>query len=383
MRPEMMKQVEELRGVNAVKVKEAKEKGQKVVGTYCVFSPHEIAMAADAIPVTLCGTKEEPIAAAEEKLPRNLCPLIKSSYGYAVTDTCPYFYFSDVLLAETTCDGKKKMYELMGEIKPMHIMNLPQQSEGKENLQYWENEMLKFKGFLEASFETEITEEKLKEAIKLGNRERQVMKDLHELNRVKPAPLSGKDMMMAQWLKGFNIDKEAGIKIIEDLIEETKHMIDRGESPFTKETPRILLTGVPIGSGSEKVLDILEESGASVVALENCTGYKGLDRMIDEEKAPITAIAEKYLSTPCSCMTPNNGRIDLLKRLARDYQVDGVVDLTWQACHTYNIESYNVGKFVKEELNLPFTQIETDYSDSDRGQLKVRIEAFLEQIQGS
>lgn len=383
MRPEMMKQVEELRGVNAVKVKEAKEKGQKVVGTYCVFSPHEIAMAADAIPVTLCGTKEEPIAAAEEKLPRNLCPLIKSSYGYAVTDTCPYFYFSDVLLAETTCDGKKKMYELMGEIKPMHIMNLPQQSEGEENLQYWENEMLKFKGFLEASFETEITEEKLKEAIKLGNRERQVMKDLHELNRVKPAPLSGKDMMMAQWLKGFNIDKEAGIKIIEDLIEETKHMIDRGESPFTKETPRILLTGVPIGSGSEKVLDILEESGASVVALENCTGYKGLDRMIDEDKAPITAIAEKYLSTPCSCMTPNNGRIDLLKRLARDYQVDGVVDLTWQACHTYNIESYNVGKFVKEELNLPFTQIETDYSDSDRGQLKVRIEAFLEQIQGS
>lgn len=383
MRPEMMKQVEELRGVNAVKVKEAKEKGQKVVGTYCVFSPHEIAMAADAIPVTLCGTKEEPIAAAEEKLPRNLCPLIKSSYGYAVTDTCPYFYFSDVLLAETTCDGKKKMYELMGEIKPMHIMNLPQQSEGEENLQYWENEMLKFKGFLEASFETEITEEKLKEAIKLGNRERKVMKDLHELNRVKPAPLSGKDMMMAQWLKGFNIDKEAGIKIIEELIEETKHMIDRGESPFTKETPRILLTGVPIGSGSEKVLDILEESGASVVALENCTGYKGLDRMIDENKAPITAIAEKYLSTPCSCMTPNNGRIDLLKRLARDYQVDGVVDLTWQACHTYNIESYNVGKFVKEELNLPFTQIETDYSDSDRGQLKVRIEAFLEQIQGS
>ncbi len=382
MRPEMMKQVEELRGVNAVKVKEAKEKGQKVVGTYCVFSPHEIAMAADAIPVTLCGTKEEPIAAAEEKLPRNLCPLIKSSYGYAVTDTCPYFYFSDVLLAETTCDGKKKMYELMGEIKPMHIMNLPQQSEGEENLQYWENEMLKFKGFLEASFETEITEEKLKEAIKLGNRERQVMKDLHELNRVKPAPLSGKDMMMAQWLKGFNIDKEAGIKIIEDLIEETKHMINRGESPFTKETPRILLTGVPIGSGSEKVLDILEESGASVVALENCTGYKGLDRMIDEDKAPITAIAEKYLSTPCSCMTPNNGRIDLLKRLAKDYQVDGVVDLTWQACHTYNIESYNVGKFVKEELHLPFTQIETDYSDSDRGQLKVRIEAFLEQIQG-
>ena len=382
MRPSLMEKVEEQRGVNSVKIKEASEQGKKVVGTYCVFSPHEIAMAADAIPVTLCGTKEEPIAAAEEKLPRNLCPLIKSSYGFAVTDTCPYFYFSDVLLAETTCDGTKKMYELMGEIKPMHVMNLPQQGEGEENLKFWETEMEKFKSFLEESFDRKITDEDLRAAIKLGNRERQVMKDLHELNRVKPAPLSGKDMMMAQWLKGFNVDKEAGIRLVEDLIVETKEMISEGKSPYTAETPRILLTGVPIGAGSEKVLEVLEESGASVVALENCTGYKGLDTMIDEEKEPIKAIAEKYLSTPCSCMTPNNSRLDLLGRLARDYQVDGVVDLTWQACHTYNIESYQVGKFVKEELEMPFIQIETDYSNSDRGQIKVRVEAFLEQIQG-
>ena len=381
MRPSLMKEVEELRGINSVKIKEASERGEKIVGTYCVFSPHEIAMAAGAIPVTLCGTKEEPIASAEEKLPRNLCPLIKSSYGFAVTDTCPYFYFSDVLLAETTCDGKKKMYELMGEIKPMHIMNLPQQAEGKDNLYFWENEMQRFKGFLEESFDRKITEEDLREAIKLGNKERKVMRDLHELNKAKPAPLSGKDMMMAQWLKGFNVDKESGIKLIEDLIEETKGLMEKGESPFTENTPRILLTGVPIGAGSEKVLDIIEESGACVVALENCTGYKGLDRMIDEEKTPIRAIAEKYLSTPCSCMSPNHGRLDLLRRLAKDYQVDGVVDLTWQACHTYNIESYQVGQFVKNDLGLPFIQIETDYSNSDRGQIKVRVEAFIEQIQ--
>ena len=101
----------------------------------------------------------------------------------------------------------------------------------------------------------------------------------------------------------------------------------------------------------------------------------------DEEKDPITALAEKYLSTPCSCMTPNNGRLDLIGRLAREYDVDGVVDLTWQACHTYNIESFTVKKFVQEELNLPFIQIETDYSDSDTGQVKVRVEAFLETIE--
>ncbi|SCX91509.1 double-cubane-cluster-containing anaerobic reductase [Alkaliphilus peptidifermentans] len=378
MRPVLMEKVEELRGINSVKIKEASEAGQKVVGMYCVFSPQEIALAAGAIPVTLCGTKQEPIEDAEKELPRNLCPLIKSSYGFAITDKCPYFYFSDVLLAETTCDGKKKMYELMGKIKPMHVMNLPQTADGEQALAYWKDEVVRFKSFLEDKLGVEITEEKLRDAVKLANRERRALKKLHQLNAHKPAPLTGMDMMLAQWLKGFNVDKKAGIKLIEDLIIEIEERMLEGKYAFDESAPRILLTGVPIGSGSEKVLKILEEVGASVVALENCTGYKGLDVMVEEEKEPILAIAEKYLSTPCSCMSNNNRRLDLINRLAKEYQVDAVVDLTWQACHTYNIESFTVKKYVKDQLNLPFLQIETDYSDSDIGQIKVRVEAFLE-----
>lgn len=381
MRPLIMEEVEALRGVNSVKIKEAHEAGKKVVGMYCVFSPSEIALAADAISVTLCGTTQGPIEDAEKELPRNLCPLIKSSYGFAITDKCPYFYFSDILLAETTCDGKKKMYELMGKIKPMHIMNLPQTADDEDSLELWKKEMVKFKNFLEEKLEVEITDDKLRDAIKLMNRERDAMKRLHKLNAHKPAPLSGMDMMLAQWLKGFNVDKEAGINLIERLIDEVEERMEKGIYAFDEKAPRILLTGCPIGSGSEKVLKALEEAGASVVALENCTGYKGLDVMVDENKDPITALAEKYLSTPCSCMTNNNGRLDLIGRLAKEYDIDGVVDLTWQACHTYNIESFTVKKFVQEELNLPFIQIETDYSDSDTGQVKVRVEAFLETIE--
>lgn len=380
MRPAIMEEVEALRGINSVKIKEASEAGKKVVGMYCVFSPQEIAIAADAITVTLCGTKQEPIEDAEKELPRNLCPLIKSSYGFAVTGKCPYFHFSDVLLAETTCDGKKKMYELMGKIKPMHIMNLPQTAQGEEALELWKNEMNRFKSFLEQQFNVEITDEKLKAAIKLMNRERSAMKRLHKLNAHKPAPMTGMDMMLSQWLKGFNVDKEAGIELIERVIKEVEEQMSKGIYAFDEKAPRILLTGCPIGSGSEKVLKILEESGASVVALENCTGYKGLDVMVDENIDPITALAEKYLSTPCSCMSNNNGRLDLIERLAKEYQVDGVVDLTWQACHTYNIESFTVKNFVKDKLNLPFIQIETDYSDSDAGQIKTRVEAFIETI---
>jgi benzoyl-CoA reductase/2-hydroxyglutaryl-CoA dehydratase subunit BcrC/BadD/HgdB len=386
LRPQIMEEVEGLRGVNSVKIKEAHEAGKKVVGMYCVFSPSEIALAADAISVTLCGTTQEPIEAAEKELPRNLCPLIKSSYGFALLDTCPYFHFSDVLLAETTCDGKKKMYELMGEIKPMHIMNLPQTANDKDSLGLWKNEMVKFKEYLEKQFEVEITDEKLRDAIKLMNRERTAMRKLHKLNAHKPAPLSGMDMMLAQWLKGFNVDKEAGIELIEKLVAEVEERIEEGKFAYDINAPRILLTGCPTGAGgADKVLRALEDAGASVVALENCTGYKGLDVLVDEDinKDPLLALAEKYLSTPCSCMTNNNGRLDLIRRLAEEYEVDGVVDLTYQACHTYAIESSTVKKYVQNELNLPFMQIETDYSDSDTGQIKTRVEAFLETLQTS
>lgn len=377
-----MNEVEELRGINSIKIKEAHEAGKKVVGMYCVFSPSEIALAADAISVTLCGTTQEPIEAAEKELPRNLCPLIKSSYGFAITDTCPYFYFSDVLLAETTCDGKKKMYELMGEIKPMHIMNLPQTANDEDSLGLWKNEMIKFKEYLEEQFNVEISDEKLRDAIKLMNRERIAMKRLHKLNAHKPAPLSGMDMMIAQWLKGFNVDKEAGIELIEKLIVEVEERMEKGIYAYDENAPRILLTGCPTGvGGADKVLRELEDAGAAVVALENCTGYKGLDVLVDEDKDPILALAEKYLSTPCSCMSNNNGRLDLLKRLSEEYDVDGVVDLTYQACHTYAIESFTVKKYVQDELNIPFMQIETDYSDSDTGQIKTRVEAFLETLQ--
>ena len=105
----------------AVVIKEAKDVGQRVLGTYCVFTPVEIIRATGAWAVSLCSKKADPIPAAEEHLPRNLCPLIKASYGYAYTDTCPYFFLSDAVIGETTCDGKKKMYEYLNRIKPVHV----------------------------------------------------------------------------------------------------------------------------------------------------------------------------------------------------------------------------------------------------------------------
>ncbi len=382
-RPVTMEKIDKLKGINSLAIKEAKEKGEKVVGMYCMFSPQEIALAAGAKAVSLCGTSNDPVAEGETVLPRNLCPLIKSSLGFVLTDTCPYFHFADMVIGETTCDGKKKMFEEMAAYKPLHIMKLPQSSAEESDLKIWVDEMEKLIDFVEEELDVEITEDSLKEAIQLMNRERDVFRRLHQLNKTVPAPLSGLDMMLAQWFKGFNVDKEYGISLVEELIQELEERVARGEYFGTESSPRILFTGTPIGLGSEKVIRILEDTGADVVVLENCTGYKPLDLDIDTEKDPVVAIAEKHLNLPCSCMTPNTDRLDLIGRLAEEYSVDGVVDLTWQACHTYNIESYSLKNYVNQTLGLPFLQVETDYSDSDLGQLQVRVEAFLETLEAT
>lgn len=367
-----------LRERNALALKEAKESGLKVVGTYCLYSPTELIVAAGAIPVSLCGTSQTPIAAAEKVLPRSLCPLIKSSYGFAITDTCPFFHFSDLLLAETTCDGKKKMYELLGELKPLHLMQLPQVQD-EAALDYWMVELKRLIARLEEELGIEITPKRLASAIELVNEERRSLKALQDVNKLKPAPMSGSDLLTVLHNRGFCIDKEQTIELLDRLTAELLERSENGISPFDERTPRILLTGVPVGLGSDKVVRLIEESGGCVVCFESCGGYKKVDP-VEATDDPLRAIAEKYLRIPCSCMSPNKGRLELLDHLVGEFQVDGVIDLTWQGCHTYNVESYAVKRHLQQERLLPFLQIETDYSESDTQQLKVRIEAFLEML---
>ena len=380
MEPNILSEFKDLRAKSIISILAAKENGRKVAGMYCLYSPTEIVMAAGAIPIPLCGTRQDPIAVAEKVLPRNLCPLIKSSYGFAASGTCPYFNFSDVLIAETTCDGKKKMYELLSELKPLHLLQLPQKQDDEEALQYWYGEVIKMKARLEAEFSVTITDQDLREAIQLMNEERRSLKDLQDIAKLKPSPISGMDLLMALYNRGFSIDKKEVVPMVDRLTLELKELYSQGVTPFKTKTPRILLTGVPVGVGSHKVVQIIEESGGNVVCFESCGGYKAVYDQVDEEKEPLLAIAEKYLRTPCSCMSPNIARFELVKRLADEFNVDGIVDLTWQGCHTYNIESYSLKKYLQEKRSLPFLQIETDYSESDVEQLKVRIEAFLEMI---
>jgi benzoyl-CoA reductase/2-hydroxyglutaryl-CoA dehydratase subunit BcrC/BadD/HgdB len=353
----------------------AKGQGKPIVGIMCEFTPREIILAAGAIPVCLCGGAASTIPAAEQVLPSNLCPLIKSTFGYHLTGKNPFLNGADLIVAETTCDGKKKMFELMSATKPMYVLELPQKANDADALARWTHEVRKFREHLEDRFQTRVTEEKLREAIHLMNRERRLRRQLADLMVREPAPLTGRQLLEC---KSIISGMEADLRQYERAIEIFG----------SKETPkpdvddiRVLLTGVPLVQGAERVVELIEAAGAVVVAMENCTGLKPiLDDVDAGEPDAIAAIARKYYHLPCSVMTPNTQRFQTLRALTAKFRPHCLIELVWQACLAYDIESFQVRKLAEEELRLPYLKITTDYSPSDSARITARIQALFETV---
>lgn len=376
--PENFESFPEARKSGFMKMKAHKDNGGKIVGTYCSFIPTELIMAAGAIPVTLCATSEEPIAAAQEHLPSNLCPLIKASYGFALTDTCPYFYFSDFIVGETTCDGKKKMFELMNDIKDTYVMQLPS-SRDEVALTMWEAEIKKFWKKLEDFYGVTITEEDVKKAILQKNAERDLVLEYLDLGKLNPSPISGYELGTKLDTMSFIPSMEERCKQLRERIDEVKADWETNYKGKVSRKPRILITGCPNGGVRDKTIKVLEELGADVVAFDACNSNREKIEKVDTTLPVTEALAKKYLNINCSVMSPNTNRLKFISDMIDDYQVDGVLEIILQACHTFSIESYNVKKSVLAK-GIPYLKVETDYSKADAGQINTRLEAFLETI---
>jgi benzoyl-CoA reductase/2-hydroxyglutaryl-CoA dehydratase subunit BcrC/BadD/HgdB len=380
----------------------ARAGGRPIVGIMCEFTPREVILAAGAVPVCLCGGSAATIPAAEQYLPANLCPLIKSTFGYHVQGSNPFLNWADLVVAETACDGKKKMFELLGASKPMYVLELPQKAEVSDGLAHWTREVEKLKEHLEERYHVRITGQKLSEAIRLMNWERRLRLQLAELMTREPPPLTGRQLLeLKSLISGIPADLEQFEKALQwlaDVPGPPNRSADassaslsfagtRAPSPRrlagVGQPARVLLTGVPIVHGAERILELIEGCGAVVVAMENCTGLKPLLENVDEaDPEPLSAIARKYYHLPCSVMTPNRRRLESLRELAAKFRPDCIIELVWQACLTYDIESFQVRKLAEEELRLPYLKITTDYSSSDSARIQARVEALLETAQG-
>ena len=223
-------------------------------------------------------------------------------------------------------------------------------------VQLYRNEIIRLKDYLSEKFQVDITDEMVREATRVNNRANQALKDFYGLMKHDPTPISGYDVFKVLYGSTFKFDRAALAEEIIALKQKTEEEYKAGKH-FEKR-PRILITGCPIGGATEKVIRAVEENGEDI--------YE--------------AISRRYLAIGCSVMTPNNNRFQTLGEMISEYHADGVLDMTLQACHTYAIETNKIRRFVNEEKGIPYLNVETDYSQSDVGQLNTRVAAFIEML---
>lgn len=374
--------VGEIHGIRPAELIEAQKSGQKVFGTFCVYVPDEVIIAADGIVTGLCGGSQFWVPAGEAVLPKNTCPLIKASVGARLGKTCPFFRIADMYVGETTCDGKKKAYEILGKDVPMHIMDMPQMKREKD-YKKWEDEIRDFIKVVEDFTGNVVSVEKLNDAIHIVNEKRKALSRVYETRKSENIPISGKDALLMIQIAFFD-DPVRCAEMANKLADELEQRVRDGVSVFPASTKRIMLTGTPMAIPNWKLHHLIETSGGAVVCEECCTGTRYFENLVDETQTTldgqIEALASRYMKNNCACFTPNTGRIDDIIRLAKEYNVDGVIDANLMFCNLYDTESKSVAEALTES-GIPNLKLETDYTGNDAEALRTRIEAFIETLE--
>jgi len=375
--------IAEIHGGRIAEILEAKKKGAPVVGTFCVFVPEELIVAAGGICLGLCGGSPGSIPDAEKTLPRNICPMVKSAYGFKVGKICPYFQSVDFVYGETTCDAKKKTWELLDREVPTYVMEIPQMKRERDRVM-WLEEVKDFKKKMEDVTKKPITIEALQRATKVMNAKRKTLQRLTALRSHTPAPISGKDGLLIEQI-AFYDDPVRFTEKLNALCDELDARVKKGEGVSKPNAPRILVSGTPMALPNWKLHNIIENSGAVVVNEESCIGTRYFKDLMSETDGNMDSmlanLTDRYMKIDCSCFTPNNERIDQVIKEYKDSKAQGVIHYCLQFCHTYNIEAIRI-KEACEKNNIPFLAIESDYSAEDVGQIQTRVEAFLEQVRG-
>lgn len=372
--------ISEVHGLRIKELREAQAAGRKVIGSFCVFVPEEIVRAADAILVGLCTGADFATDKVEQHLPRNTCSLIKSAFGFKLGKVCPYLESSDMIVGENTCDGKKKAYETLDELIPnLYVMDLPQMKTEKGRALI-RSEYYRFKEAVEELTGVEINSERLKKGIEIVNNKRKAIHRLARLRAADPAPISGLDALLINQVYFYD-DPVRFTDSVNKICDELETRIKGNTGAAAPGIPRILMSGCPMAVPNWKVPFIIESSGAVIVGEESCVGERGTrnltDNSPDDLDSLMNAIIDRYFQIDCAVFTPNPDRLDHIVSMAEQYKADGVIHYGLQFCQPYLMESISVERSL-EKLEIPVLRVETDYSQEDIGQLKTRIEAFLE-----
>ena len=373
----------EVHGLRIKELVDAQAQGKIIVGSFCVFVPEELVLAANGISVGLCAGADFGTEHAERYLPRNTCALIKSFFGFSLEKVCPYLESCDLIVGENTCDGKKKAYEtfkdmIKGDFLALDMPNT-KSAEGRTVMVKAYKDLV---ARLEKVSGRKITVESLKAGIETANKKRAAMHRLARLRHADPAPISGLDALLANQVFFYD-DAERFTASVNALCDELEERIEQKIGVVPEGTPRIAISGCPMAVPNWKLPAIIEGAGAVVVGEESCIGERGTQNLVSVEGDTVDALIEnlvdRYFTIDCAVFTPNPTRAEHALEIARDAQADGVIHYALQFCSPYQMEAPLAEKHV-EAGGIPTLRIDTDYSQEDMGQLQTRVEAFIEQI---
>ena len=369
----------EIHGLRIEELLATKEQGNVVVGTFCLYVPEELVLAVGGTAVGLCAGANIGTKQAEAILPANTCALIKSFVGFELANLCPYMRACDLVIGETTCDGKKKAYELLNDYKPTFVVEVPNtKSEAARTL--WLSEIHRLAARIEEVSGRTITAESLMAGIKTVNAKRRALQRLARLRKARPAPISGRDALLINQVQFYD-DPARFTAQIDALCDELDDRVATGEGVAPADAPRILMSGCPMAAPNWKVPAVAESLGAVIVGEESCVGERGTRNLVSEQGTSrdqmLADIAGRYLDIDCACFTPNAERLDHIVEMARRLDADGVLHYALLFCTPYLVETHKVRERLKAE-GIPLLAIETDYSTEDMPQLETRIGAFLE-----
>jgi len=373
----------EVHGLRIQEIVDAKAAGKIVVGSYCVFVPEELVLAANGVNVGLCAGADFGTEHAERYLPRNTCALIKSFFGFSLEKVCPYLESCDLVVGENTCDGKKKAYETFKDMVKAEFLALDmpntKSDEGRAILARAYRELA---ATLERVSGKAITVASLKAGIETVNKKRSAMHRLARLRHANPAPISGLDGLLANQVFFYD-DPERFTTSVNHLCDELEQRIESKTGVVPETTPRVVISGCPMAVPNWKLPAIIEGAGAVIVGEESCIGERGTQNLVSTDGESVDALIEnlvdRYFTIDCAVFTPNPTRAAHALQIARDAKADGIIHYALQFCCPYQMEAPRFERHA-EDGGLPVLRIDTDYSQEDVGQLRTRVEAFIEQI---
>jgi benzoyl-CoA reductase/2-hydroxyglutaryl-CoA dehydratase subunit BcrC/BadD/HgdB len=317
--------VAELHGGRIKELLAAKEDGRPVIGTFCVYIPEEIVLAAGGICVGLCGGSQGSIPDAEKTLPRNICPMVKSAFGFKDGRICPYFQAVDFVYGETTCDAKKKTWELLDQMVPTYVMEIPQCKKPR-GIALWLEEVKDFKAKVEEVAGKTISADDLAGAIQIMNNKRCVLQRLNALRHHKPCPVSGKDGLLVEQIAFFDEPVRFTEKVGE-LCDELEERIQKDVAVPAKNATRVMIAGTPMALPNWKIHNLVEGAGAVIVNEESCIGTRYFKDLIAEDVSDmddmLAALTDRYKEIGCSCFRPNDERLDQIIKEFHESKAQG------------------------------------------------------------